>query len=214
MNDDREGRWLLSRLAVGDRASRVAAYEFGLNLRDESVDHSPLLQTFVFSLSTESDLLSQWRAYASGGRGVAIGFDLSEMSNVACWRDWLKQENKTVFAPGREPVRVDADGLSLADLANGWQNEVGLGQLIRRHPHHIDGVRAVLHHGVAVTRRRDGEVARRHGEVELVSTREPVDRDGLRVRIADHKHRRYRHRWSASDPVQAQRRSCRPPDRR
>lgn len=32
MNDDREGRWLLSRLAVGDRASRVAAYEFGLTV--------------------------------------------------------------------------------------------------------------------------------------------------------------------------------------
>jgi hypothetical protein len=54
----------------------------------------------VFSLSTESDLLSQWRAYASGGRGVAIGFDLSEMIKiVGCWRDWLKQENKIVFAP-------------------------------------------------------------------------------------------------------------------
>ena len=62
--------------------------------------HSPLLHTFVFSLSSQSDLLSQWRAYANGGRGVAIGFDVSEMTEtVKCWRHWDKLENKIVLAP-------------------------------------------------------------------------------------------------------------------
>ena len=36
-------------------------------------------QPHVFCLSAGQDLLSQWRAYGSGGRGFAIGFDLERL---------------------------------------------------------------------------------------------------------------------------------------
>jgi hypothetical protein len=36
-------------------------------------------QTFIASFSSQRDSLSQWRAYANNGAGVAIGIDLSEL---------------------------------------------------------------------------------------------------------------------------------------
>jgi hypothetical protein len=104
MNDYQEGRWLLSRvrenpLVFRDIVSSGIADGSGLNHRGMLVGHSPLLYTFVFSLSSESDPLSQWRAYANGGRGVAIGFDVREMTEIAkCWRHWDKLENGSVLA--------------------------------------------------------------------------------------------------------------------
>lgn len=35
---------------------------------------------YIFSLSSEPDLLSQWRAYAGDGKGVSIGFDFSHIN--------------------------------------------------------------------------------------------------------------------------------------
>jgi Protein of unknown function (DUF2971) len=104
MNDYQEGRWLLSRVREDPSVFRdivSSGIANGSQLhRGMLAGHSPLLHTFVFSLSSQSDLLSQWRAYANGGRGVAIGFDVSEMTEtVKCWRHWDKLENKIVLAP-------------------------------------------------------------------------------------------------------------------
>lgn len=38
-------------------------------------------QAFVFSLTEEKDLLSQWRGYADNGKGVCIGFDKKSIGN-------------------------------------------------------------------------------------------------------------------------------------
>lgn len=38
---------------------------------------------YVTCFSAKSDLVSQWISYADGGRGLAIGFDEEELSNIA-----------------------------------------------------------------------------------------------------------------------------------
>jgi hypothetical protein len=39
-----------------------------------------LIKPYIFCLSSEGDLLSQWRGYADDGRGVAIGFSTKQLN--------------------------------------------------------------------------------------------------------------------------------------
>jgi hypothetical protein len=68
MNDYREGQWLRGQIALRAGANARVFLTF---LERTRIDF--MLGPFVVSLSEEGDLLSQWRAYASGGRGVALG---------------------------------------------------------------------------------------------------------------------------------------------
>lgn len=81
MNDTSEGEWLLDRLLEIDTQERLAGRERSL---DEEKTRAMLLrlafregapQAYLASFSEKGDLLSQWRAYARDGEGVAIGFD-------------------------------------------------------------------------------------------------------------------------------------------
>lgn len=81
MNDTSEGEWLLGRLVDVDTQKRVAGRERSL---EEEQTRAMLLrlafregapQAYLASFSEVDDLLSQWRAYARDGEGVAIGFD-------------------------------------------------------------------------------------------------------------------------------------------
>ncbi len=75
MNDYQEGRWLrdqIARRVTGD--ARV----FLPYLEASRISFN--LGPFVTSLSEDGDLLSQWRAYATGGRGVALGLSSEELS--------------------------------------------------------------------------------------------------------------------------------------
>lgn len=74
MNDSAEGVWLIDTLKKvlsininpTNRTSRNAIYNY-LTLNNNI--------KFISCFSKEYDLLSQWRAYAQDGEGVAIGFD-------------------------------------------------------------------------------------------------------------------------------------------
>lgn len=84
MNDSEEGKWLSSHLRRAGRGD--------YNLLPTIF--SPLVQaaTFAFCLSEDHDLLSQWQAYANGGRGLAIGFDhveLAEACKPSLTMDWM-----------------------------------------------------------------------------------------------------------------------------
>ena len=81
MNDTSEGEWLLDRLNELDIRRRIDGRERSL---DEETTRAMLLrlafregapQAYLASFSEKGDLLSQWRAYARDGEGVAIGFD-------------------------------------------------------------------------------------------------------------------------------------------
>lgn len=76
MNDYREGRWLRDLIAqkVTDAARVFLPY-----LEASRIGFK--VGPFVTSLSEDGDLLSQWRGYANGGRGTAIGL-LSERLSV------------------------------------------------------------------------------------------------------------------------------------
>lgn len=81
MNDTSEGKWLLNQLNLLDVNRRIAGRERSLEeeqtratlLRLAFLEGAP--QAYLTSFSEEGDLLSQWRAYARDGEGVAIGFD-------------------------------------------------------------------------------------------------------------------------------------------
>ena len=46
-------------------------------------DLGKVWDVFVFSLSEQSDQLSQWRAYTSGGDGYSVGFDAHKLRDFA-----------------------------------------------------------------------------------------------------------------------------------
>jgi len=76
MNDSQEGFW-------ADQIVREILNEHSSSMSDDDRDqfitgyniNRP--RPFLFCLSSEPDILSQWRAYAMNGTGVAIGFDAS-----------------------------------------------------------------------------------------------------------------------------------------
>lgn len=76
MNDYREGRWLRGQIA---RKITSDARVFLPYLEASRIRFN--LGPFITSLSENGDLLSQWRAYATGGRGAALGL-LSERLSV------------------------------------------------------------------------------------------------------------------------------------
>ena len=74
MNDHAEGRWLPDAL-IARMANRP-------NLRESSVFNAlwqvavaPYEHAYLTCFSEEGDLLSQWRAYAQDGEGIAVGFN-------------------------------------------------------------------------------------------------------------------------------------------
>lgn len=82
MNDHREGRWLSSYVA---EQFREQAWMMQLIL-----EHSKVNPYYATCFSSDGDLLSQWRAYADGSRGVAIGFKPSEL--LTATRHWQSRK--------------------------------------------------------------------------------------------------------------------------
>lgn len=76
MNDSHEGLWAESLVEafIADQSVSMSdddRYSFLTGYRLNR------LRPFLFCLSSEPDILSQWRAYANDGTGVAIGFSSS-----------------------------------------------------------------------------------------------------------------------------------------
>lgn len=75
---------------------------------------------FVFSLSEHGDLLSQWRAYATGGRGCSIGFPAVPLRNAVEAQDFfLAQCIYTRAAQTRELRRLFRLCFRAIDAARG-----------------------------------------------------------------------------------------------
>lgn len=82
-NDTSEGRYALNLIKEANRKLNVNIEPF-LNLDIFGSYFSAL----GFCMSTEADMLSQWRAYASDGEGVSIGVDGMIVNG------WVEKSNK------------------------------------------------------------------------------------------------------------------------
>ena len=96
-NDAKEGRHLLDwtrKWFPGDFKHKKELFSF--------IDYfSSNMSALGFCLSEQKDMLSQWRAYASDGRGIAIGFDSGLLQSVA------DQETDSATRIGLSPVAYD-----------------------------------------------------------------------------------------------------------
>jgi hypothetical protein len=84
MNDYSETHWAYDRLidAANQVISRVGL-DF-IKLVDEIVSESQTrILPFIFCLSSDGDVLSQWRSYAADGTGVSLGFDAKLLQKLA-----------------------------------------------------------------------------------------------------------------------------------
>lgn len=87
LNDSKEilhacevlGRLLAKNESVGDTAEREFMKQFGEWLGSFRRD---AFHIFVFSLSEERSLLSQWRSYTPHGKGVSLGFSPAVLNHV------------------------------------------------------------------------------------------------------------------------------------
>ena len=93
MNDYKEGRWLRGRIL--ERLNH-ASRQFVPYLDSTKIGF--LLNPFILSLSEQGDLLSQWRAYASGGKGVALGLESSRLHIPAFRVEKEQMPGQTVLA--------------------------------------------------------------------------------------------------------------------
>ncbi|WP_347888306.1 DUF2971 domain-containing protein [Nitrosomonas europaea] len=76
MNDSHEGRWAegLVEALIADQSMPMSDDDRHSFLTGYRLNRP---RPFLFCLSSEPDILSQWRAYANDGTGVAIGFSSS-----------------------------------------------------------------------------------------------------------------------------------------
>lgn len=87
LNDSKEilhacevlGRLLAKNEDVGDAAEREFTKQFGEWLGSFRRD---AFHIFVFSLSEEPSLLSQWRSYTPHGKGVSLGFSAAALNHI------------------------------------------------------------------------------------------------------------------------------------
>ncbi|ENZ3704598.1 DUF2971 domain-containing protein [Serratia marcescens] len=78
MNDSSEGRWYLD---LVEETVREHEGELGKKWSEyiQGTFESHVRPSYIACFSTEKDLLSQWRAYADNGSGVAIGFEMDSL---------------------------------------------------------------------------------------------------------------------------------------
>lgn len=81
MNDSSEGRWYLDLVKDVLRDNEL---ELGDDWCDSAINYleSNLRPSYITCFSTEKDLLSQWRAYADNGSGLAIGFESDDLPTL------------------------------------------------------------------------------------------------------------------------------------
>lgn len=78
LNDSGEWRYGKDLLVSSLRKRRAFSQDFRLAVIARLVGAEQNVCPLLFSFSRNGDLLSQWRAYAADGAGVAIGFDAIE----------------------------------------------------------------------------------------------------------------------------------------
>ncbi|HIG0361780.1 TPA: DUF2971 domain-containing protein [Clostridium sporogenes] len=90
MNDNLEIKWYLDRLndeksnanefeSVFDMMKMRSNIDFTFEELVKCLNSKGQRSIYICCFSKESDILSQWRAYAEDGKGVSIGFDLEKL---------------------------------------------------------------------------------------------------------------------------------------
>lgn len=90
MNDNLEIKWYLDRLndeksnenefeSVFDMMKMRSNIDFTFEELVKCLNSKGQRSIYICCFSKESDILSQWRAYAEDGKGISIGFDLEKL---------------------------------------------------------------------------------------------------------------------------------------
>lgn len=85
MNDAQEIKWYLNKIndtELFERISMRAGIELTCDDLLRSLEERGQHSIFISCFSQNPDLLSQWRAYANDGQGVAIGFHLDKLKKA------------------------------------------------------------------------------------------------------------------------------------
>jgi len=142
----------ISRLAEKDGLDRASCQR----LQDMVGFFEQIIDGLGFCLSEESDLLSQWRAYAADATGVSIGFSRQYL-------DWLADESRSKQSPGITVMRVKYD-------PQAHENEVGptyaeAKRLVEKGALKVPGIRMIL------DTRTDEQIEKEKRETERAYTK-------------------------------------------
>lgn len=121
MNDSLEIMWYLNKLneerkenefvSVFDLMKMRSNIDFTFEELVVCLESKGQSSIYISCFSKESDMLSQWRAYADDGKGVSIGFDLDELArnidNILI--EEVIYTNKVVQDKSESDVEVVAD---------------------------------------------------------------------------------------------------------
>ena len=122
MNDSSEIKWYLNKLneeqkirpdSIFTALKKRSGLKFSFEELKDTLESYGQNSIYISCFSEEPDLLSQWRAYADDGRGVAIGFSLEHL--VEYDNFLLKKSiytNKVVYNSLENDVEVVADQIS------------------------------------------------------------------------------------------------------
>jgi len=123
MNDNLEIKWYLDRLndeksnenefeSVFDMMRMRSNIDFTFEELVASLNFKGQRSIYICCFSKESDILSQWRAYAEDGKGVSIGFDLEKLKIADNFliREII-YENNVVQGKIENDVEIVADGI-------------------------------------------------------------------------------------------------------
>lgn len=113
MNDSAEHYWLrrvakeLLEAEYSAQIDDVSEY-----LKSKLFPENEETELYCFCLSKDGDLLSQWRAYADDGRGVAIGFSRDYLSGLAADPRGILRLEEIIYDPAEQKaiIREIVDG--------------------------------------------------------------------------------------------------------
>jgi hypothetical protein len=105
--------WATKYCYLNDAKNRIKRQ--GLDVSLGPLDSANELYVSVFSLSTEPDLLSQWRAYCPPAGGYAIGFSVEKLRSLL-----LKRGEKPPDGPNFSLQRCVYDKHEQEDMIDKW----------------------------------------------------------------------------------------------
>lgn len=119
MNDSSEIKWYLNKLneeqkirpdSIFNAMKKRSGLKFSFEELKDTLESYGQNSIYISCFSEEPDLLSQWRAYADDGRGVAIGFileDLAEYDNF--FLEKIIYPNEVVYDSLENDVEIVSD---------------------------------------------------------------------------------------------------------
>lgn len=122
MNDSSEIKWYLNKLneeqkirpdSIFNAMKKRSGLEFSFEELKDTLESYGQNSIYISCFSEEPDLLSQWRAYADDGRGVAIGFTLENLVEYDnFFLEKIIYTDEVVYDSLENDVEVVADQIS------------------------------------------------------------------------------------------------------